>query len=141
MQVNKTYIQQEQMCDSNLRMFQIKILVPFLERIESKCACICSWELVMECWRMAARLASESSVTTSDRSTELRLGRKGTCAGTNILSTIQSEETPPLCPFLYLEYSLPVITAFSSVCLFAFKSVTCKVFTRNCQDHGLDALQ
>lgn len=67
------------MYDSDLRMFQINILVPFLEEMELKCACICSWEEMMECWRMAARLASESSVTTSDCNTELRSKYKGAC--------------------------------------------------------------
>lgn len=41
-------------------MFQINILVPFLEGMESKCACISSTEVMMEFSRMAFRLFSES---------------------------------------------------------------------------------
>ena len=80
------------MYDSDLRIFQINILVPFLERMESKCACNCSWEVMMECWRMAARLASESSVTTRDRNTGLRSGHKGACKITNMFSSNQCKE-------------------------------------------------
>lgn len=61
----------DEMC-LNLRMFQINILVPFLEGMESKWVCICSTEVTMECSRMAARLAFESSVTTRDCRAGLR---------------------------------------------------------------------
>lgn len=41
-------------------MFQINILVPFLEGMESKCACSFSIDVMMECSRMAFRLFVES---------------------------------------------------------------------------------
>lgn len=69
---SSSWIEHEQMLDSNLRMFQINILVPFLEGMESKCACICSKDVMMEFCRMAAKLAFESSVTTRDCNTELK---------------------------------------------------------------------
>lgn len=53
-------------------MFQIKTLVPFLEGMESKCACISSTEVMIEFSRMALRLFFESSVSTRDRDAQLR---------------------------------------------------------------------
>lgn len=64
-------------CGSDLRMFQINILVPFLEGMESKCECICSRDLTIEWSRTAVRLACESSVTTNNCNTELRSEHKG----------------------------------------------------------------
>lgn len=96
------------MFDLDLRMFQINILVPFLEGMESKCACICSREVTMEFWRMAARLASESSVVTTDCNTGLRSEHKEACKATNIFSNSQCEETV-LWPFTCLENSFTLL--------------------------------
>lgn len=80
-------------------MFQINILVPFLERMESKCECICSWVVMRECCRMAARLASESSVTTRDCYTELRSEQKKELARRQSNPVPNSVEKSGICLF------------------------------------------
>lgn len=52
-------------CATDLRMFQMSILVPFFPWMESSCSCSSDSLWKREYFRMALRLASESSVTTS----------------------------------------------------------------------------